>query len=284
MLLKLFAGLSAAATALNISSPRVEFTGIKLAGFALLRFAEFYIGTLLAYIAAVYAASELTVDMEKPQEKPSKFWQWNMNELAEIICVLVGARVSVTGTEKLPEGQRYLMVCNHRSIFDPIASVKVFGAQEHIYISKPENFKIPIGGAVMHKCGCLPLNRDNNREALTTVKHASEIIKNDVASVVIYPEGTRSSEDKLLPFHAGSFKIAQRVGAPVVVTALCGTDEVVHNVPFRRTNIEIDIIDVLDGEFVKSHSTKEIAELAQKMIQENLDRKHAKKERLPENV
>lgn len=56
MLLKLFAGLSAAATALNISSPRVEFTGIKLAGFALLRFAEFYIGTLLAYIAAVYAA------------------------------------------------------------------------------------------------------------------------------------------------------------------------------------------------------------------------------------
>lgn len=104
MLLKLFAGLSAAATALNISSPRVEFTGIKLAGFALLRFAEFYIGTLLAYIAAVYAASELTVDMEKPQEKPSKFWQWNMNELAEIICVLVGARVSVTGNREASRG------------------------------------------------------------------------------------------------------------------------------------------------------------------------------------
>ena len=185
MLLKLFAGLSAAATALNISSPRVEFTGIKLAGFALLRFAEFYIGTLLAYIAAVYAASELTVDMEKPQEKPSKFWQWNMNELAEIICVLVGARVSVTGTEKLPEGQRYLMVCNHRSIFDPIASIKLFGAKEYIYISKPENFKLPIVGPVMHKCGCLPVNRDNNREALAMVKSASKYIQDDVASVVI---------------------------------------------------------------------------------------------------
>ena len=46
MLLKLFAGLSAAATALNISSPKVEFAGIKLAGFALLRFAEFYIGRI----------------------------------------------------------------------------------------------------------------------------------------------------------------------------------------------------------------------------------------------
>lgn len=278
MLLKLFAGLSAAATALNISSPRVEFTGIKLAGFALLRFAEFYIGTFLAYIAAVYAASELTVDMEKPQEKPSKFWQWNMNELAEIICVLVGARVSVTGTEKLPEGQRYLMVCNHRSIFDPIASIKLFGAKEYIYISKPENFKLPIVGPVMHKCGCLPVNRDNNREALAMVKSASKYIQDDVASVVIYPEGTRSREDELLPFHAGSFKIAQRTGVPVVIAAIHGTDEIVRNVPLKKTKIELDILDVLDGDFVKSHTTKQTAQIAQKMIQEHIDRKYGKKE------
>ena len=278
MLLKLFAGLSAAATALNISSPKVEFAGIKLAGFALLRFAEFYIGSLLAYIVAVYAASELTVDMDEPQEKPSKFWQWNMNELAEIICVLVGARVSVTGTEKLPEGQRYLMVCNHRSIFDPIASIKLFGAEEYIYISKPENFRIPLVGAVMHKCGCLPVNRDNNREAIAMVKSASQLIRDDTASVVIYPEGTRSREDELLPFHAGSFKIAQRTGVPVVIAAIHGTDEIVRNVPLKKTKIEIDILDVLDGDFVKSHTTRETAQIAQKMIQEHLDRKYAAKE------
>lgn len=278
MLLKLFAGLSAAATALNISSPKVEFAGIKLAGFALLRFAEFYIGSLLAYIIAVYAVSELTVDMDRPQEKPSKFWQWNMNELAEIICVLVGAKVSVTGQEKLPKGQRYLMVCNHRSIFDPIASIKLFGAKEYIYISKPENFKIPIVGPVMHKCGCLPVNRDNNREALAMVKSASKCIRDDTASVVIYPEGTRSREHELLPFHAGSFKIAQRTGVPVVIAAIHGTDEIVRNVPLKKTKIELDILDVLDGDFVKSHSTKETAETAQKMIQEHLDRKYGKKE------
>lgn len=278
MLLKLFAGLSAAATALNISSPKVELEGVKLAGFALLRFAEFYIGSLLAYIIAVYAVSELTVDMDKPQEKPSKFWQWNMNELAEIICVLVGARVSVTGTEKLPEGQHYLMVCNHRSIFDPIASIKLFGAKEYIYISKPENFKIPIVGPVMHKCGCLPVNRDNNREALAMVKAASKCIQDDTASVVIYPEGTRSREEALLPFHAGSFKIAQRTGVPVVIAAIHGTDEIVRNVPLKKTKIELDILDVLDGDFVKSHTTKETAEIAQKMIQEHLDRKYGTEE------
>ena len=278
MLLKLMAGLSAAATALNLSSPKITLSGAKLAGFALLRFAEFYVGGIAAYVAAVYALSELTVDKNEPQEKPSKFWQWNMNELAEIVCAIVGARVTVTGTEKLPKDQRYLMVCNHRSIFDPIASIKFFGAKEFVYISKPENFNIPIGGAVMHKCGCLPINRDNNREALGTIKQASKCIEDDIASVVIYPEGTRSREDKLLPFHAGSFKIAQRVGAPVVIAAIHGTDAIVRNVPLKKTKIDIDILDVLDGDFVKNHSTKELAELSQNMIQSFLDEKYPEKE------
>lgn len=278
MLLKLMAGLSAAATALNITSPKIKLSGAKLAGFALLRFAEFYIGSLAAYVAAVYAVSELTVNKNEPQEKPSRFWQWNMNELAEIVCALVGARVKVTGTEKLPKDQRYLMVCNHRSIFDPIASIKFFGAKEFIYISKPENFNIPIGGAVMHKCGCLPINRDNNREALVTIKQASQCITDDVASVVIYPEGTRSREDKLLSFHPGSFKIAQRVGAPIVVAAIRGTDAIVRNVPLKKTKIDIDILDVFDGEFVKSHNTKQLAQLAQSMIQSYLDEKYAQEE------
>lgn len=278
MLLKLMAGLSAAATALNLSSPKITLSGAKLAGFALLRFAEFYVGGIAAYVAAVYALSELTVDKNEPQEKPSKFWQWNMNELAEIVCAIVGARVTVTGTEKLPKDRRYLMVCNHRSIFDPIASIKFFGAKEFVYISKPENFNIPIGGAIMHKCGCLPINRDNNREALGTIKQASKCIEDDIASVVIYPEGTRSREDKLLPFHAGSFKIAQRVGAPVVIAAIHGTDAIVRNVPLKKTKIDIDILDVLDGDFVKSHSTKELAELSQNMIQSLLDEKYPEKE------
>ena len=170
------------------------------------------------------------------------------------------------------------MVCNHRSIFDPIASIKLFGAKEYIYISKPENFKLPIVGPVMHKCGCLPVNRDNNREALAMVKSASKYIQDDVASVVIYPEGTRSREDELLPFHAGSFKIAQRTGVPVVIAAIHGTDEIVRNVPLKKTKVELDILDVLDGDFVKSHTTKETAQIAQKMIQEHIDRKYGKKE------
>ena len=146
-----------------------------------------------------------------------------------------------------------------------------FRDQEYIYISKASNFKIPIAGKVMHKCGCLALNREDNREALVTIKRAAEIIGNDRASVVIYPEGTRSQKDELLPFHAGSFKIAQKTGAPVVLIAMRNTDDVRHNMPFKRTTVHIDIVDVIDGEFVRSHTTKETAELARNIIQKKLD-------------
>lgn len=122
----------------------------------------------------------------------------------------------------------------------------------------------------MHKCGCLPLDRENNREALKTVKAATEYIDKDYASVVIYPEGTRSKQEDMLPFHAGSFKIAQRANVPVVCVALRNTDRVVHNFPLKKTNIYIDIVGVIDAEYVKEHKTKETAALAQGMIEEKL--------------
>lgn len=271
MLLKIFAAVSAAATALYIVTVGRGMSAICIAGIILLRFVEYFLALTLAYAALAYIVTELTVKLDEPQDKPSKFWQWNFRQMADIVCFYTRMNITVSGREKLPNDKRYLLVCNHRAFFDPIVKAKVFGKENYIYISKTSNFKIPVGGKVMHKCGCMALNRENNREALMTIKRAGEILKNDVASIVIYPEGTRSRKDELLPFHAGSFKIAQRAGAPVVVAAIRGTDDFKHNFPFKSTKVYLDIIDVIDGDFVKEHNTKDTAELAQSMIQAKLD-------------
>ena len=277
MLLRFSAALSAAATALNVLLTGKSLSATRMAGFAALRFVEYFMGIIVSYAATALVVTELTVKLDEPQpEEPSKFWQWNFRQLAEIVCFFMRVNIKVTGREKLPTDRRYLLVCNHKSLFDPVSKAKVFGDENYVYISKPSNFKIPIAGKVMYKCGCMALNRENNREALTTIKRASELIKNDKASIVIYPEGTRGKTDELLPFHAGSFKIAQRAGSPIVVVAAIGTDKVVHNFPFKSSTVKIDIIEVLDEEFVKTHSTKETAELVQSMIQERLDREISK--------
>lgn len=270
MLLKIFAAIGAGGSVLHTLISGASGGALKVTGELLLRFVEYFFGAHLAYAVAMLLATELFINKDKPQEKPSKFWLWHLHAVADLLVFYARADVSISGAELIPNDTRYLMVSNHRSLADPVVMVNRMPKEELTFISKPSNLKIPIIGKVMHKCGCLPLDRENNREALKTVKAATEYINKDYCSVVIYPEGTRSKQENMLPFHAGSFKIAQRADVPVVVVALRNTDKVAHNFPLKKTNIYIDVLGVIDAEYVREHKTKDTAQLAQEMIERKL--------------
>lgn len=270
MLLKIFAAIGAGGSVLHTLISSTAGGALKVTGELLLRFVEYFFGAHLVYAIGMLLATELLIDKDKPQEKPSKFWLWHLHAVADLLVFYARADVSISGTELIPKDTRYLMVSNHRSLADPVVMVNKMPKEEITFVSKPGNLKIPIIGKVMHKCGCLPLDRENNREALKTVKAATEYINKDYCSVVIYPEGTRSKQEGMLPFHAGSFKIAQRADVPVVVVALRNTDKVIHNFPLKKTNVYIDVIGVIDAGYVKEHKTKDTAQLAQEMIEKKL--------------
>lgn len=270
MLLRIFAAIGAAGSVLHTLIAGQAGGALKVTGVMLLRFLEYFFGAHIAYALIMLISTELFINKNKPQEKPSKFWLWHLHAVADLLCFYARADVSITGTELIPKDTRYLMVSNHRSLADPVVMVNKMPKEEITFVSKPGNLKIPIIGKVMHKCGCLPLDRENNREALKTVKAATEYINKDYCSVVIYPEGTRSKQEGMLPFHAGSFKIAQRADVPVVVVALRNTDKVIHNFPLKKTNVYIDVIGVIDAGYVKEHKTKDTAQLAQEMIEKKL--------------
>ena len=271
MLVRLFAAIGAVGAALHTLIAGQGGGAIKVTGVFLLRFLEYFAGAHLAYAVLMLAITEATVRLDKPQEKPSKFWLWHLRAVAEMLCFYARVDIKTSGRELIPDDTRYLMVANHRSLADPVVMVEELPKEELIFVSKPGNYKIPVIGKVMHKCGCLSLDREDNRKALVTIKQATEYINKDYTSVAIYPEGTRGRKDELQPFHAGSFKIAQRAGVPVVVVALRNTDKIIHNFPLRRTDVYIDIVGVIDAQYVKEHKTRETAELAQKMIQDKLD-------------
>ena len=270
MLLKIFAAIGAGGSVLHTLISSTAGGALKVTGELLLRFVEYFFGAHLVYAVGMLLATELLIDKDKPQEKPSKFWLWHLHAVADLLVFYARADVSISGTELIPKDTRYLMVSNHRSLADPVVMVNKMPKEEITFVSKPGNLKIPIIGKVMHKCGCLPLDRENNREALKTVKAATEYINKDYCSVVIYPEGTRSKQEGMLPFHAGSFKIAQRADVPVVVVALRNTDKVIHNFPLTKTHVYIDVIGVIDAGYVKEHKTKDTAQLAQEMIEKKL--------------
>jgi len=89
-------------------------------------------------------------------------------------------------------------------------------------------------------------------------------------SIGIYPEGTRNREDTMLEFHNGVFKIAQKAGAPIVVAALRGTDLIRQNLPFRKTDVYLDVVDVIPAEECKGLKTAELGDRVRSALEEKL--------------
>ncbi|MDO4816050.1 MAG: lysophospholipid acyltransferase family protein [Bacillota bacterium] len=278
MLIKIMAAMGAAATALIVFLTDLAHSGLSLLWIVPLLLLGCFIAANVVYAILILIGTELAISLKKPNDNPAKFWRWTLEALSEWLCTWGRVKVECTGLEKLPQG-RFLMVCNHRSYFDPIVKIPIFKTVGMTYVSKPSNFRIPIAGKLMHAYGCLSLNRENNREALVTINRAADIISSDRASVCIYPEGTRSTKDELLPFHAGSLKSAQKAGAPVVAVTVYGTDHVGKNFPLHRTYVKVDVSAVIDADYVKSHKTHELAEITQKIIQDKYD-EFAKRSRI----
>ena len=203
-------------------------------------------------------------------EKQHRFSRWICMSVPRWLCGYAGVRPRLSGLEKLPEGP-FLFVCNHRSMFDPLVAMGWLAKYNIAFVSKPSNLELPIAGITARHAGFLAIDRENNREALKTILIAADYLKRGVCSVGIYPEGTRSKTREMLPFHAGSFKIAQKAGVPVAVACIRGTEKVKSRLFLRRTPVDLEILEVIDAARVKAMGTNELAEEARGLIQKRLD-------------
>ena len=98
----------------------------------------------------------------------------------------------------------------------------------------------------MHMCFCLPLDREDNRAAVKTINEAVELLDENVVSMGIYPEGqTNKTEEPLLPFRNGAFKIAQKAKVPIVVCVIENTEKILKNFPWQPTTVNLKVLEVL---------------------------------------
>lgn len=141
-----------------------------------------------------------------------------------LILWISGVKVTEIGRENVPKDQAVLYIGNHRSAFD-ILLLYVRCHNLTGFVAKKEMDQYPLLRVWMRYLYCLFLDRENIKEGLKTILKAIEYVKSGV-SICIFPEGTRNkSEDELemLPFHDGSFKIAQKTGCPIIPIALSNT-------------------------------------------------------------
>lgn len=242
---------------------------LKAIGAGLLFFAFAWI-CLFLLIWFFFLGAALTINPKKEYKQVSKVYYAIFNLWYSYVCSFFRMKIIVSGLEKIPSGQRFLTVCNHRSKFDNMVQCAVLKKEKIAFISKIENFKIPFACQYMTRALYLPVDRGNIKKSLQTILKAISYINNDVISVGVFPEGQRSKTGELLPFKPGCLKVAEKTGCPIVVCCIDGTEKVHKNFPWKKTVVKFDIIRVYTGEEVKASSTVNLADEIRNQMLERL--------------
>lgn len=219
------------------------------------------------------------VDLDVPQEEDDPHYRRIFKLIAPAVCTIVLTRITTKGMDqKLPEG-RFLLVCNHCNEMDPVILLKYFPDSQLAFISKRENATMFMVGKLMHKIQCQLINRENDREALKTIIRCINIIKEDKASIAVFPEGYINDDHKLHHFRSGVFKIAQKAGVPIVVCTLRDTQYIFDNAKhLKPTHVELHLLGVIPAEELVGVSTVDIGDRVYRMMADDLGPEHVAQE------
>jgi 1-acyl-sn-glycerol-3-phosphate acyltransferase len=134
---------------------------------------------------------------------------------------LGGVRLRIEGLEHLPSRGPVVYMSNHQGNFDIPLLFAALPVQFR-WLAKAELFRIPLFGLTMRIAGYIPVERQDRRLAIQSMNAAAQRVAAG-ASIMIFPEGTRSPDGALLPFKKGGFVLALQAQAPIVAIAIEGS-------------------------------------------------------------
>jgi len=143
---------------------------------------------------------------------------------AKLNCILTPVIVKVRGRKNIDPHQSYVIVVNHQSAYDILVLYARLGV-DFKWVMKKEIRKIPGIGFGSQAVGHIFIDRSSTKAAIETINLAKSNIK-DGTSVVIFPEGTRSRTDEMLPFKKGAFWFAFDLNLPILPVTINGTREI----------------------------------------------------------
>jgi 1-acyl-sn-glycerol-3-phosphate acyltransferase len=154
-------------------------------------------------------------------------------------------RFRVTGTMPADPRRPYVVVSNHESFVDILLISHL--PWEMKWLSKVEILRIPVLGWNMVLAGDVPVERGTRKSALKAMRRCQEVLAARV-SVMMFPEGTRSETDDMLPFKEGAFRLAVDAGVPILPLVVQGTRNALpkHGWRFGRSRAEVKVLDPIE--------------------------------------
>jgi len=117
-----------------------------------------------------------------------------------------------------------VVASNHQSLFD-IPSIIVALDKAFGFLTKKELFRMPLFGRAMRRLGCVSIDRADPQSARKSIAVAAAQVRAG-SSLVVFPEGTRSPDGRLLPFKKGPFYLVQAARVPMIPVGVVGTHRV----------------------------------------------------------
>ena len=192
------------------------------------------------------------------------------------VAFLSGTKLIVKGRENIPDDKAVLYVGNHRSFFDIVLTYPLVKGPTG-YVAKKEMEKVPLLSIWMKDLHCLFLDRDNIKEGMKTILAAIEKAKSGI-SICIFPEGTRNkTADTFLPFHEGSFKIAEKSGVPIIPMTIVNSAAVFedHMPKIRKATVVIEYGKPIDVSTLSREEKKNLGASVKSVIEETYFRNKA---------
>ncbi len=155
-------------------------------------------------------------------------------------------RLRVEGRHKVPWRGAAVLVANHQSMADILV---VYGLYRPFkWVSKASVFKVPVIGWNMVLNRHIRLVRGDKESVLEMLERCRYWLRRGVA-IMMFPEGTRSKDGKLLPFKDGAFSLAVEMGCPVIPLAITGTRRMLPKHGFLlggRADCRLRVLDPVD--------------------------------------
>jgi 1-acyl-sn-glycerol-3-phosphate acyltransferase len=178
-----------------------------------------------------------------------------------------------------PDGARrpYVVVSNHESYADIFLFCHF--PWEMKWLSKHTIFQIPVMGWMMRMALDVPVRRGERESAVAALAECRDRLSRRV-SVMIFPEGTRSRTDDLLPFKDGAFHLAIQTGVPILPVAVAGTRNCMAkgSFAFRPAHAKARVLAPISTEGLTladldtlRDSTRETIDAARRALQRELD-------------
>jgi len=153
---------------------------------------------------------------------------------------VAGVRVETIGLDRFDHSRSYIFMTNHVSNLDPPIQVALIPRRTSVMVKK-ELFKTPILGAAMRMGNLVPVDRGNRDAGIEAVRAAKAVIEQRL-NMIIYVEGKRSFDGKLLPFKKGPFYLAIECGVPVIPMTIVGTHYAMPKARFAIKAAKVQVI------------------------------------------